>query len=417
MRAWPRPDVPVVPGAACTPVLHDTAIGGLVEVHTGDIARLYVCGITPYDATHIGHASTYLAFDTLQRMWLDAGLEVHYAQNITDVDDPLLERAIERGLDWRVLAADQVQLFRDDMTALRVLPPQDYVAVTEVIEPIAEAVVRLLDAGVAYRVDTPDSSAGDDVYFDLAAAERPGVWTLGSESGYDRALMERLSAERGGDPGRAGKRDVLDPLLWRAARAGEPSWESAAGAGRPGWHIECSVIALDHLGTDVTVQGGGSDLVFPHHEMSAGHAAALSGHPLASVYSHAGMVAYQGEKMSKSLGNLVLVSELRARGIDARAVRLAILAHHYRSDWEWTEAILDEAIERVARWESGLGQVSAASTPAGDVVDRLRAALRDDLDTPAAIAVIDAAAGSGVDDPGLIARSVDALLGVSLDLG
>jgi L-cysteine:1D-myo-inositol 2-amino-2-deoxy-alpha-D-glucopyranoside ligase len=416
MRAWPRPDVPVVPGAACTPVLHDTASGGLVEVHTGDIARLYVCGITPYDATHIGHASTYLAFDTLQRMWLDAGLEVHYAQNITDVDDPLLERAAERGVNWRVLAADQIQLFREDMTALRVLPPQDYVAVTEVIEPIAGAVVRLLDAGVAYRVDTPDSSAGDDVYFDLAAAERPGVWTLGSESGYDRALMERLSAERGGDPERAGKRDVLDPLLWRAARAGEPSWESAAGAGRPGWHIECSVIAVDHLGTDVTVQGGGSDLVFPHHEMSAGHAAALSGHPLASVYSHAGMVAYQGEKMSKSLGNLVLVSELRARGIDARAVRLAILAHHYRSDWEWTEAILDEAVARVARWETGLGRASDAPMSAGDVVERLRAALRNDLDTPAAIAVIDEAAVSGVDDPALIARSVDALLGVSLDL-
>lgn len=417
MRAWPRPDVPVVPGAACAPLLHDTASGRLVEVHTGDTARLYVCGITPYDATHIGHASTYLAFDTLQRMWLDAGLEVHYAQNITDVDDPLLERATERGLDWRALADEQIQLFRDDMTALGVLPPQDYVAVTEVIEPIAEAVVRLIAAGVAYRVDTPDSDAGDDVYFDIAAAAEPGVWTLGSESGYDRALMERLSAERGGDPDRVGKRDSLDPLLWRAARAGEPSWESAAGSGRPGWHIECSVIALDHLGTDFTVQGGGSDLVFPHHEMSAGHAAALSGHPLARVYSHAGMVAYQGEKMSKSLGNLVLVSELRSRGVDPRAVRLAILAHHYRSDWEWTDAVLDEAVERVARWQTGFATAPDASpVSSSDTVEAVRTALRNDLDTPAAIAVIDAAAIAGVDDPELVARSVDALLGVSLRL-
>jgi L-cysteine:1D-myo-inositol 2-amino-2-deoxy-alpha-D-glucopyranoside ligase len=420
MRAWPRPDVPTVPGAACAPLLHDTASGRLVAVHTGDTARLYVCGITPYDATHIGHASTYLAFDTLQRMWLDAGLDVHYAQNITDVDDPLLERAAERGVDWRALADEQIQLFRDDMTALSVLPPDDYVAVTEVIEPIAEAVVRLLEAGVAYRVDTPDSVDGDDVYFDVAAASVSGVWTLGAESGYDRELMERLSAERGGDPDRVGKKDPLDPLLWRAARVGEPRWESVAGAGRPGWHIECSVIALDHLGTDFTVQGGGSDLVFPHHEMSAGHAAALSGQPLATVYSHAGMVAYQGHKMSKSLGNLVLVSELRSRGVDPRAVRLAILAHHYRSDWEWDDDVLSEALDRVTLWENGFGlarpEPGASSEPAssGAVVDAMRAALRHDLDTPGAISLIDAAARTGVDDADLLARSIDALLGVAL---
>jgi L-cysteine:1D-myo-inositol 2-amino-2-deoxy-alpha-D-glucopyranoside ligase len=383
---------------------------------------LYVCGITPYDATHIGHASTYLAFDTLQRMWLDAGIDVHYAQNITDVDDPLLERAAQRGIDWRTLADDQIQLFRDDMTALRVLPPEDYIAVTEVVGPIAEAVVRLLDAGVAYRVDTPESDEGDDVYFDIAAAETPGVWTLGQESNYDRALMERLSAERGGDPERVGKRDPLDPLLWRAARSGEPRWASAAGAGRPGWHIECSVIALDHLGTDFTVQGGGSDLVFPHHEMSAGHAAALSGHPLAAVYAHAGMVAYQGEKMSKSLGNLVLVSELRERGVDPRAIRLAILEHHYRSDWEWTDAGLDAAIVRVAAWTrafgSGAAAVSSVEGPlsADDVIERVRGALRNDLDTPTAIAVLDEAASSGVSDGRLVGHAVDALLGVDLSV-
>jgi L-cysteine:1D-myo-inositol 2-amino-2-deoxy-alpha-D-glucopyranoside ligase len=399
-------------------LLHDTASGDLVSVHTGERARLYVCGITPYDATHIGHASTYLAFDTLQRMWLDAGIDVHYAQNITDVDDPLLERAAERGIDWRVLADDQIQLFRDDMSALRVLPPEDYVAVTEVVGPIADAVVRLLDARVAYRVDTPDSTEGDDVYFDIAAAEAQGVWSLGQESNYDRELMERLSAERGGDPDRAGKKDPLDPLLWRAAREGEPRWETAAGAGRPGWHIECSVIALDHLGTDFTVQGGGSDLIFPHHEMSAGHAAALSGHPLAAVFSHSGMVAYAGEKMSKSLGNLVLVSELRERGIDPRAVRLAILEHHYRSDWEWTDAGLEASIARLGAWRDAFGADESVlptdGAAAGLVLERVRDALRNDLDTPGAIAILDEAAASGVDDRRLLRDAIDALLGIDL---
>jgi L-cysteine:1D-myo-inositol 2-amino-2-deoxy-alpha-D-glucopyranoside ligase len=270
-------------------------------------------------------------------------------------------------------------------------------------------------------VDTPESDAGDDVYFDIAAAQTQGVWTLGQESNYDRELMERLSAERGGDPERVGKRDPLDPLLWRAARSGEPRWESAAGAGRPGWHIECSVIALDHLGTDFTVQGGGSDLIFPHHEMSAGHAAALSGHPLAAVYAHAGMVAYQGEKMSKSLGNLVLVSELRERGVDPRAIRLAILEHHYRSDWEWTDAGLDAANLRVAAWATAFASEAAAAEAsvdsplsADDVIERVRDALRNDLDTPTAIAVLDEAASSGVSDGRLVGHAVDALLGVDL---
>lgn len=421
MQAWPRPDIPSVPGSPCAPLLHDTASDTLVEVHTGDVARLYVCGITPYDATHIGHASTYLAFDTLQRMWLDAGVEVRYAQNITDVDDPLLDRARERGIDWRALADDQIQLFRDDMAALRVLPPDHYVAVTEVIGPIADAVAALLSNGTAYRVDTPDSEHGDDVYFDIASTSGAGAWTLGDESGLDRLVMEQLSAERGGDPDRVGKRDPLDPLLWRAARDGEPSWESAVGSGRPGWHIECSVIALDHLGTDFTVQGGGSDLIFPHHELSAGHAAALSGRPLATVFAHAGMVSYQGQKMSKSLGNLVFVSALRDAGVDPRAVRLAILAHHYRSDWEWTDAVLETAHERVAAWTEGFAAsrtVDGAAVPpvsATDLVDRVRSALRRDLDTPGAVAALDDAARAGVDDAALVRDAVDALLGVALE--
>jgi L-cysteine:1D-myo-inositol 2-amino-2-deoxy-alpha-D-glucopyranoside ligase len=415
VKAWNRPEIPTLPGLSSAPCLYDTSTRGLVEAHTGDTARLYVCGITPYDATHMGHAATYLAYDTLQRVWLDSGLEVHFAQNVTDIDDPLLERAAATGLDWQELAASQVELFRRDMEALGILPPEDYVAVTEVLDEIAEAVRRLLAAGVAYEVPTPESPAGSDIYFDSALAAKAGLWTLGEISNLDTATMEKLFAERGGDPDRAGKRDVLDPLLWRAARNGEPSWDSSVGAGRPGWHIECSVIALMELGRDFTVQGGGSDLVFPHHEMSAGHAAALSGHQLAQVYSHTGMVAYQGEKMSKSLGNLVLVSKLLASGVDARAIRLTLLAHHYRSDWEWTDEALETAEDRLTTWSARLsGDAETGAGSARDVLAAVREALRIDLDTPKALAVMDSAVALGVDDPALLRRVVSALFGVDL---
>ncbi|MWV58020.1 cysteine--1-D-myo-inosityl 2-amino-2-deoxy-alpha-D-glucopyranoside ligase [Rathayibacter sp. VKM Ac-2754] len=412
MRAWTTAAVPALPGHGSAPRVHDTATGARVEAAATDgVASLYVCGITPYDATHLGHASTYLAFDTLQRVWLDAGSTVDYAQNVTDVDDPLLERAAATGVDWRALAEEQVELFRGDMAALRILPPAHYVGVTETVEPIAEAVARLEREGVAYRVPTPDAvvDGGEDVYYDIAAAES-AVWHLGAESRLDRESMLRLSAQRGGDPDRAGKRDPLDPLLWRAERSGEPAWDSPIGRGRPGWHIECSVIALERLGPDFTVQGGGSDLVFPHHEFSAAHAASLSGEPLAGAYLHAGMVAFEGEKMSKSLGNLVLVSRLRAEGADPRAIRLALLAHHYRSDWEWLPDDLPGAVARLARWEASLanrGPVSSLET-----LSRLRAALADDLDTPTALAVVDSATAEGVDDPALLRDAVDALLGV-----
>jgi L-cysteine:1D-myo-inositol 2-amino-2-deoxy-alpha-D-glucopyranoside ligase len=411
-ESWERPAVPSLPGTGTAPRLHDTATGErLCSAPDDIIARLYVCGITPYDATHIGHANTYLAFDTLQRVWLDAGLEVHYAQNITDVDDPLLERAAATGVSWRDLADQQIELFRHDMTALRILPPQDYVAVTEVIDEIAQAVAVLLDRGLAYRVPTSDADA-DDVYFDISAAAQTSPWHIGEESNLDREQMLLLSAERGGDPDRPGKRDPLDALLWRAAREGEPSWPSVLGAGRPGWHIECSVIALKHLGHDFSVQGGGADLVFPHHDLSAGHAAALSGHPLAKVYSHAGLIAYQGEKMSKSLGNLVLVSELEREGVPAAGIRLALLAHHYREEWEWTRAGLDEALARLDAWR-GIRRNDDGAV-ALDVLDQVRQRLADDLDTPGAIAAVDRAVEAGVDDPALIRALVDALLGIEL---
>lgn len=413
MRTWSRPVVPHVEGESRPPFLFDTATRQLVEARPDDVARLYVCGVTPYDATHLGHAATYLAFDTLQRVWLDAGYRVHYAQNITDVDDPLLERAAETGVDWRELAAEQIELFRGDMESLAIIPPDDYVAVTEVIEQIGRATRILLDRGMGYRVD-------DDVYFDVQAAQDAAPWELGEESNLDRETMLALSAERGGDPDRPGKRDPLDPLLWRASRDGEPSWPSEVGDGRPGWHIECSVIALMHLGRDFTVQGGGSDLIFPHHELSAGHAAALSGHPLARVYSHAGMVAYQGEKMSKSLGNLVMVSRLREGGVDPRAIRLALLAHHYRSDWEWFDGDIDEATQRLERWSELARRESVDITAdiarvEGELLEEVRSAVRADLDTPTALIAIDlwvATAPAAVSP--LMLDAIDALLGIRL---
>jgi len=393
--------------------VHDTATGKPVDPTGGEErAALYVCGITPYDATHLGHASTYLAFDTLGRVWRDAGLEVEYAQNTTDVDDPLLERATRDGVDWRELAASQIDLFRRDMEALRVLPPDDYVAVTDEVERVAEAVAFLQETGYAYDVPTADSE-GNDVYFDV---QRPTeAWTLGDESGLDRDTMLRLAAERGGDPERPGKRDPLDPLLWRAARAGEPSWDTVIGPGRPGWHIECSVIAGDRLGLPISVQGGGSDLVFPHHEMSAGHAAALSHQPLANAYVHTGMIAYQGEKISKSLGNLVTVRGLLDDGADPRAIRLALLSHKYSDDWEWFDSELTSATTRLATWDAWASGADAGhADDAAEVADRVRARVADDLDTPGAVAAVDTAIAGGTAVTPELVDLVDALLGIRL---
>lgn len=387
--------------------MFDTATGSLRLAAPGGTARMYVCGITPYDATHLGHAATYLAFDLVQRVWRDAGLRVHYVQNVTDVDDPLLERADQIGVDWEALAHREIELFRADMTALRVLPPDDYVGAVESIPEIGKAVRRLLDNGAAYYVD-------QDVYFSVAATGR-----FGYESNYSREQMLALSAERGGDPDRPGKRDPLDALLWRAKRPGEPSWDTDLGPGRPGWHIECAVIALNRLGESFDVQGGGSDLIFPHHELSAAHAEALSdSFPFAQNYVHTGMIGLDGEKMSKSRGNLVFVSKLRGAGVDPMAVRLALLDGHYRSDREWTGGRLPAAERRLVRWRAAVARGSAP--PAEPVLDLVRDRLADDLDTAGAIAAVDQWAAdqpgrdANRDAPALVANLVDALLGVRL---
>jgi len=419
---WPPPQIPQLPGRGEQVRVHDTSTGRTVVAAHGPQATLYACGITPYDATHIGHAATYVAFDLLVRAWRDAGLTVRYASNVTDVDDPLLERAQATGVEWQELARDQVALFTEDMTALGVVPPDSWRGVVESVDDVVAAVEQLLAAGLAYRVPTPeapDGAALGDVYADVSADPR-----FGSVARLDDLTMRSLSAERGGDPERPGKRNPLDPLLWRRERAGEPAWDGGSlGRGRPGWHIECTVIARGALGTSFDVEGGGSDLVFPHHEMSTSHARGLGGEG-GAVHVHAGMVALHGEKMSKSLGNLVLVSTLRAQGVDPMAVRLAVLAHHYRSDWEWTDDVLSQAQERLARWRRAL---SGNGGPAAEgVLAGVRAAVADDLDAPRALAVVDAwveeanalaaRPGAAVVEgaPGVVARTVDALLGVRM---
>ncbi|SCE31209.1 L-cysteine:1D-myo-inositol 2-amino-2-deoxy-alpha-D-glucopyranoside ligase, partial [Streptomyces sp. SolWspMP-sol7th] len=340
MHSWPVSEVPALPGKGRDLRIHDTATNGPVTLTPGEVARIYVCGITPYDATHMGHAATYNAFDLVQRVWLDSGRQVHYVQNVTDVDDPLLERAVRDGEDWTGLAERETALFREDMTALRMLPPRHYIGAVEAIPGIVPLVERLCAMGAAYELE-------GDIYFSVASDRH-----FGEVSNLDAEAMRLLSAERGGDPERPGKKNPLDPMLWMAAREGEPSWDGGSlGRGRPGWHIECVAIALDHLGMGFDVQGGGSDLAFPHHEMGASHAQVLTGeHPFARSYVHAGMVGLDGEKMSKSKGNLVFVSRLRKDGVDPAAIRLALLAHHYRADWEWTAEGLQEAVDRLARW-------------------------------------------------------------------
>ena len=415
MQSWPAPVVPrldiLTPDAPARVSVHDTASGGLVESgpESGTV-RMYVCGITPYDATHLGHANTYLSFDLLNRVWRDLGLDVSYTQNSTDVDDPLLERAIRDGVDWRDLAASQTELFRSDMTALRVLPPDHYVGATETIDLVVGVIEELRAKEHVYQLDDAEYP---DWYFDVSSDP-----TFMDVSGLDDATAMAMFHEFGGDPERAGKRNPLDCLVWMQGRPGEPAWESSLGAGRPGWHIECTAISLEHLGPNFDVQGGGADLIFPHHEMCAVQSHALTGEPFAKAYLHSGMVGLDGEKMSKSKGNLELVSRLVGAGADPMAVRLALLSNHWRDTWEWTPDALDEATARLERWREAAGLDQTLDATA--LVTEVRTALRTNLDAPAAIAAIDAWVGASLaiegDDSGAgtFENLVDALLGIQL---
>ncbi|MGC3954049.1 MAG: cysteine--1-D-myo-inosityl 2-amino-2-deoxy-alpha-D-glucopyranoside ligase [Propionicimonas sp.] len=406
MRSWPRPEIPSLPTDRGVVHVLDSRSGLRTAVAADQpSARVYACGITPYDATHLGHAFTYLGVDLLNRALLDTGHELSYVQNVTDVDDPLLERAEATGADWRELAEQQTELFRTDMTALRVIPPEPYLGVVESLDVIVDFLLRLQRAGRVYQLDDPEYP---DWYCDTTGAELAGL-----------TLPEALAtfAERGGDPDRAGKRNPLDCLVWRQARPGEPAWESPFGLGRPGWHIECTAIAVSTLGAAFDVQAGGSDLAFPHHPMCAAEATAVTGQPFAQSFLHAGMVGFDGEKMSKSRGNLVFVSSLLAEGFDPMAIRLALLAHHYREDWEFGYPELDAAQRRLDRWRTALA--APAGPDAAVLLAAVRAALRDDLDAPRALLAMDdwaAAAGAGDPSaPAQVTAILDALLGVRPD--
>src|SRR5215467_9420979 len=387
MDSWRAATVPPLPGRGPEPYVRDTATGKLMRAAAGPTATMYACGITPYDATHIGHAATYLAWDLLVRARHDAGHNVIYVQNVTDVDDPLLERAARDAEDWRDLAAREIARYRGDMQALRILPPARLVGAVEALPVIEQLTRRLAERGSLYDLE-------GDLYFSRAADAE-----FGSVSRLDPAAMTVLFAERGGDPARPGKKDPLDALVWLAARPGEPSWPSSFGPGRPGWHVECAAIATEYLSRMFDVQAGGSDLIFPHHEMSASHArVALGERAFARRYVHAGMVGLDGEKMSKSLGNLVFVSSLLADGTDPMAIRLAILAHHYRDDWDWTAAGLAAAAGRLARWRAAAGRPLAVAQDGGPapggpaspgalaqaeaVLAGMRERMADDLDAP-----------------------------------
>ncbi len=371
--------------------LYDTARQAIVPFEPGPVVTMYTCGITPYDATHLGHAAVYVTYDVLQRRLRDLGHQTHCVRNITDVDDPLLAKARSLGVHYLDLAAGEVKRFQDDMAALNVLPAFSEPRATSAIPDIRGFIGMVLDQGHAYQ-------AGGAVYFD--ASTFPG---FGEVSNLGEAAMLELAAERGGNPDDPHKRHPLDFVLWQPSVDDEPSWETLWGPGRPGWHIECSALALRELGTTIDLHGGGTDLIFPHHECERAQSEAATGEPFVRHWMHVGMVCKDGEKMSKSLGNLVLIDALRIDW-DPRAIRLAIIEHHYRTSWSWDDDLMPRAAARLQRWQA------SADGDGAHVLADVRHALDDDLDTPAALAAIDDAAerGEGV-------RDAAALLGVDLD--
>ena len=410
IASWPELYIPRLDKKLPPLALKDSE--GSLVFDLPETFTMYVCGITPYDATHLGHAATYLTFDLINRYQSARGSKVRFVENITDIDEPLLERASRDNRNWQELAESQVDLFRGDMTALHVKPPQAFVPATGVMDLIDDAIKQMDHNGFVYRVE-------NDLYFDISS------FLTQLPIPFEEALS--IFAERGGDPDRIGKRHPLDPVLWWANKNDEPGWESSHGFGRPGWHIECSVIALRYLiGEEyltkksvpyaINLQGGGSDLIFPHHFMSAAQAQAMLGIPFAQRFVHTGMVGLDGEKMSKSKGNLVFVSALLNAGVDPLVIRFALLKEHYRSDRMWTHAKLEIATAEVEVIKSALSRDLVTSTDR--TIEAIIDSLAADLDTPAALTALLAWA-NGVDhEPsqkgaGELSRTIDALLGLA----
>ena len=410
MLSWPDAYIPPALAGINHPTLQlfDSYKGKKVDI-LGEQSSIYICGITPYDATHMGHAATYLTFDLVNRYLKASGKNVSFVENITDIDDPLLERATRDDQDWRELAESQIELFREDMTSLGVLPPNAYRGVIESMDEIISTVAEMIATGKSYQLE-------GDIYLDLNQVD-------GAIENLPIALEQALKIfeERGGDPARAGKRHALDPLLWKARKGDDPFWEAPFGQGRPGWHIECTAIALKNLpkasSTSITLQAGGSDLIFPHHYMTALQAKALTGVEFASCYSHSGMIGLDGEKMSKSKGNLVFVSKLRQEGVSPALIRIALFADRYSTDRMWSRELVDEANKLLTRLLSALSRQEVA--PTFEVVQEIVNAISDDLNTPKVFDLLNTWSlkteeGQVGGSPGEISRALDTYLGITL---
>ncbi|MGC6398617.1 MAG: cysteine--tRNA ligase [Ilumatobacteraceae bacterium] len=372
-------------------MLYDTARREVVPFSPPQQVLMYVCGITPYDATHLGHASTFLTYDVVIRRLIDRGHEVRCVRNVTDVDDPLFAKARELGVHYLDLAAGEEARFNADMEALNVLPVHAAPRASSAIPDIRKFIQAVLDEGHAYV-------SGDSVYFDVSTFD-----TFGAVSGYPQEEMLRLAALRGGNIDDPQKRNPLDFVLWQPSAADEPAWETPWGPGRPGWHVECSALALRELGEHVHLHGGGADLIFPHHECERAQSESATNTPFVDHWMHAALISKDGEKMSKSLGNLVFIDALREEW-DPRAIRLGIISHHYRTEWEWHDNLMPSSNERLARWKASVG-----GDDDGALINAVRAALDNDLDTPHACSQIDAAVSEGKG-----ATAAAALLGIDL---
>jgi L-cysteine:1D-myo-inositol 2-amino-2-deoxy-alpha-D-glucopyranoside ligase len=409
---WPTPFAPSVQRGIFPP-LKLKGSKGTHSFESGSPLSMYVCGITPYDATHLGHAATYLTFDLINRYKRAAGDIVNFVENITDVDEPLFERAHRDSLDWRELGQSQTDLYRNDMTALRIFPPKYFVPVTQVMPLIDEAISSIVKNGYAYKVE-------NDLYFRTREflADLP----------VSESDAHEIFGQRGGDPERAGKEHPLDPVLWIANKENEPGWQSSHGFGRPGWHVECCVISLRYLvgvnflqgnesgETLIDIQGGGSDLIFPHHFMSAAQSKAMTGQEFARAFVHTGMIGLDGEKMSKSKGNLVFVSKLLDQGIDPVVIRFALLQGHYSQDRMWSNEVLQTAIDDVQGIRTALAMMEVPSTDS--LVTTLIEGLADDLDTSRFFTALktwvnDCHKGLHGGSAGELSRAMDSLLGLA----
>lgn len=413
MKSWPEIYIPAIDSKFRIPALklHNSASGKIEELPVKNKYRMYVCGITPYDSTHLGHAATYLSFDLINRYLKALKAEVLFVENITDIDDPLLERAHRDGIDWKLLAESQIELFRSDMVSLRVIPPRSYIGAVESIDLVTEKIEELQKAGSIYSVDK-------DLYFRVHSDP-----DFGSRSHLSDVDSLKIFAQRGGDPDRPGKENQLDSLVWLSKRENEPGWSSIHGEGRPGWHIECCAIALRYLQPDpredylIDIQGGGNDLIFPHHEMSAAQARISTGKNFARMYVHTGMIGLNGEKMSKSLGNLVFVSKLMQSGITPMTIRCALLMQNYQENRMWNQDLLDRASKFVAELTMHLSQIDCA--PTDDVIQSLIILLSENIDTQSIFKLLqqwinDCQNGEIGGNPGELSRALDTFLGLAL---